>query len=124
MPGTAEIAAAITRTQVQNRLSKVVEDTNIKVAHAMSDLFGTSGQRMPKALCVGVHKILVIIYHVLMDGTFYDESRYARHDAREEAREKQRALAALARLGYIVDYPVKTHTTKTLWKGGWGQLGW
>ena len=48
------------------------------------------------------HKILVIIYHVLMDGTFYDESRYDRHDAREEEREKKRALAALERLGYTV----------------------
>jgi hypothetical protein len=71
----------------------VLEDTNTWVPHAMSDLFGTSGRRMLKALCAGVHKILVIIYHVLMDGTFYDESWYARHDAREEKREKQRALA-------------------------------
>jgi hypothetical protein len=50
----------------------------------MSDLFGTSGRWMLKASCAEAHKILVIIYHVLMDGTFYDESRYARHDAREE----------------------------------------
>ena len=48
------------------------------------------------------HKILVIVSHVLMDGTFYDESRYDCHDAREEEREKQRALAALERLGYTV----------------------
>jgi transposase len=48
------------------------------------------------------HKILVIIYHVLMDGTCYDESRYDRHDAREEDRDKKRALAALERLGYAV----------------------
>jgi transposase len=32
------VALVQTRTQVQNRLSKVLEDTNIKVAHAMSDL--------------------------------------------------------------------------------------
>lgn len=267
------VALVQTRTQVQNRLSKVLEDTNIKVAHAMSDLFGTSGRRMLKALCQGerdpqklaalalgtlrrklpelelaltgqftahhgrliqgelellellerqiadlneqirqatepfapqleqlqslpgikaitardiiaeigtemrrfgsaqrlaswagvapgnnesagkrrkgrtrkgnrylrrvlvqcawaarktptfvgrtfrrlesrlgrkkaamavAHKILVIIYHVLMDGTFYDESRYDRHDAREEARDKKRALATLESLGYHV----------------------
>ena len=48
------------------------------------------------------HKILVIISHVLMDGTFYDESRYDRQEARQEEREKQRALAALERLGYTV----------------------
>ena len=48
------------------------------------------------------HKILVIIYHLLSDGTFYDESRYDRQDARQEEREKKRALAALERLGYNV----------------------
>ena len=47
------VALVQTRTQVHNRLSKVWEDTNIKVAHAMSDLFGTSGRRMLKALCAG-----------------------------------------------------------------------
>ena len=48
------------------------------------------------------HKILVITYQVLSDGTFYDESRYDRQDARQEAWEKKRALAALERLGYNV----------------------
>ena len=48
------------------------------------------------------HKILVIVYHVLMDGTVYDESRYDRQESREEARAKQRALKALERLGYEV----------------------
>ena len=48
------------------------------------------------------HKILVIVSHVLMDGTFDDESRYDRHDAREEERDKKRAIAALERLGYEV----------------------
>ena len=47
------VALVQTRTQVQNRISKVLEDTNIKVAHAMSDLFGHSGRRMLKALCQG-----------------------------------------------------------------------
>ena len=55
-----------------------------------------------KAAMAVAHKILVIIYHVLMDGTFYDESRYDRHDAREEARDKKRALATLESLGYHV----------------------
>jgi transposase len=45
------------------------------------------------------HTILVIIYPVLLDGTFSDESRYDRQDARQEEREKQRALVALGRLG-------------------------
>jgi transposase len=47
-------------------------------------------------------KILVIVYHLLRDGTFYDESRYERQDARQEERDKKRALAALERLGYHV----------------------
>jgi hypothetical protein len=46
------------------------------------------------------HTIVVILSHVLRDGTCYDASRYERHDARQEEREKPRALAALARLGY------------------------
>jgi hypothetical protein len=48
------------------------------------------------------HKILVIIYHVLMDGTFYDEARYDRQDARQKERDKKRALATLESLGYHV----------------------
>lgn len=47
------VALVQTRTHVHNRLSKVWEDTNITVAHAMSDRCGTSGRRMRKALCGG-----------------------------------------------------------------------
>lgn len=38
------------RTQVQNRISKLLEDPHLKVAHAMSDLFGQRGRRRLKAL--------------------------------------------------------------------------
>ncbi len=55
-----------------------------------------------KAAMAVAHKILVIIYHVLMDKTGYDESRYDRQEAREEERTKQRALKALEDLGYEV----------------------
>ena len=55
-----------------------------------------------KAAMAVAHKIVVILSHVLMDGTFYDESRSDRQDARQEERDKQRALAALERLGYHV----------------------
>ena len=48
------------------------------------------------------HNIVGILSHVLMDGTFSDASRYDRHDAREEERDKKRAIAALERLGYEV----------------------
>ena len=47
------VALVQTRTQGHNRLSTVLADTNIKVAHAMSDLFGHSGRRMRKAWCQG-----------------------------------------------------------------------
>jgi transposase len=47
------VALVQTRPQGQHRISKVLEDTNITVAHAMSDLCGTSGRRMRKALCAG-----------------------------------------------------------------------
>jgi transposase len=52
-----------------------------------------------KAAMAVAHKILVILYPLLAEGTFYDESRYDRQDARQEERDKQRALAALERLG-------------------------
>jgi transposase len=47
------VALVQTRTQGHNRLSKLLEETNITVAHAMSDLCGTSGRRMLKALWAG-----------------------------------------------------------------------
>jgi hypothetical protein len=37
------------------------------------------------------HTIVVSLSHVLMDGTCYEASRYDRHEARQEARDKQRA---------------------------------
>lgn len=39
------------------------------------------------------HKLLVIIYHLLRDGTFYDNSLYDRQEAREKKRRKKRAVA-------------------------------
>jgi transposase len=43
------VALGHTRTQVHQRRSTVWEETNIKGAHAMSDLFSMSGRRMLKA---------------------------------------------------------------------------
>ncbi len=42
-----------TRTQAKNRVTKVLEDTNIKVASVVADLFGVSGRRMLAALIAG-----------------------------------------------------------------------
>jgi len=59
------------------------------------------------------HTILVIISHVLMDGTFSEESRDDRHEAREEERAKKRAIAALERLGYEVALSPVHETAQT-----------
>ena len=55
-----------------------------------------------KAALAVAQTILVMAYHLLSDGTVYDASRSDRQDARQEAWEKTRALAALERLGYNV----------------------
>jgi hypothetical protein len=39
---------------------------------------------------------------LLAAGTCYEEARYDRYNPRQEARERQRAIKALERLGYMV----------------------
>src|SRR5262249_14242831 len=41
------------------------------------------------------HTILVILYHLLLEGTFDEEERYDRLGPRQEERERKRALKAL-----------------------------
>jgi transposase len=48
------------------------------------------------------HKILVIAYHLLLEGTYYEEARYDRLQDRQEERQQKRAVKALERLGYRV----------------------
>lgn len=55
-----------------------------------------------KAAVAVAHKILVIVYHLLAEGTFYEEARYDHLQARQEAQQQQRAVKALERLGYHV----------------------
>jgi transposase len=55
-----------------------------------------------KAAMAVAHKILVIMYHLLLEGTFYEEERYDRLLPRQEERERKRAIKALERLGYAV----------------------
>jgi len=55
-----------------------------------------------KAAVAVAHKILVIIYHLLLEGTLYEEERYDRLLPGQEERERKRALKALERLGYTV----------------------
>jgi transposase len=55
-----------------------------------------------KAAVAVAHKIVVIIYHLLAEGTCYEEARYDPLRPKQEARERQRAIQALERLGYVV----------------------
>lgn len=55
-----------------------------------------------KAAMAVAHKILVIIYHLLLEGTFYEEERYDRLLPKQEERERKRAIKALERLGFSV----------------------
>ena len=48
------------------------------------------------------HKILVIVYHLLLEGTCDEEARYNRLQDRQEERQQKRAVKALERLGYHV----------------------
>ena len=55
-----------------------------------------------KAALAVAHKILVIVYHLLVEGTVYEEARYDPRSSKQEARERTRAIKALERLGYTV----------------------
>jgi hypothetical protein len=48
------------------------------------------------------HKILVIGYHLLLEGACDEEERYARLQSRQEERPQKHAVKALERLGYRV----------------------
>jgi hypothetical protein len=53
------------------------------------------------AVAVG-HKILVIAYHLLWQGTYDEEQRYADERPNQEERDRKRAITALKHLGYRV----------------------
>jgi transposase len=55
-----------------------------------------------KAALAVAHTILVIVYHLLAQGTVYEEARYDPRSPQQEARERTRALKALKRLGSTV----------------------
>jgi hypothetical protein len=58
-----------------------------------------AGKKAAKAVA---HKILVIVYHLLAEGTLYDEERYNRLSPQQEERQRRRAVQALQALGYRV----------------------
>jgi transposase len=53
------------------------------------------------AVAVG-HKILVIIFHLLNEGTVYNDGKYDHLSPKEEARQQKRAIETLRRLGFEV----------------------
>ena len=53
------------------------------------------------AIAVG-HKILVVVYHVLLDGGPYDEARYDNEGRKREEAYKKRVIRSLERLGFSV----------------------
>jgi hypothetical protein len=53
------------------------------------------------AVTVG-HKILVIVYPLLWQGTHYEEQRYTDQRPNQEERDCKRAITALERRGYQV----------------------
>ena len=53
------------------------------------------------AVAVG-HKILQIVFHVINEGTQYDDGRYSRLNKRQEERQRERAVSVLRRMGYQV----------------------
>ena len=55
-----------------------------------------------KAAMAVAHKILVIIDHLLSEGSVYEEARYAHLQPKQEERERQRAMQALEPLGSAV----------------------
>jgi transposase len=55
-----------------------------------------------KAALAVAHKILVIVYYLLAEGTCYEEARYDHFGPKQEERERKRAIKALERPGYTV----------------------
>jgi transposase len=54
------------------------------------------------AVAVG-HKILVIVFHLLSEGTNYDDGRYNRPNTKQKERQLKRAISTLQQLGYQVN---------------------
>lgn len=99
------------------RLQKTLEDANIKLDSVISDVMGLSGRAMVEALIAGetdpatlagfAHRrikasILTAAYHMLKDGTLYQDLGPDHFDQRAKAAQTNRLLARLQNLGYAV----------------------
>ena len=70
------------------------------LGHTFRRLAGRLGGK--KAAMAVAHKILVMVSHLLLEGTCDEEARYDRLQDRQEAHQQKRAVKALERLGYRV----------------------
>jgi transposase len=87
------------RTRRGNRYLRRVLVQCAGATRKPSTFLGRTFRRL--AARVGGKKV-VIIDHLLLEGTVYEEERYDRLVPRQEERERKRALKALERLGYAV----------------------
>jgi transposase len=96
------------RTRKGNRYLRRVLVQCAWAARKTPTFLGRTFQRLTvrlggkKAAMAVAHKILVIVCHLLAEGTFYDEERYDRLQPRQEDQQRKRAVKALERLGYQV----------------------
>jgi transposase len=109
-PGNNESAGKRQRGQTRkgNRYLRRVLVQCAWAARKTSTFLGRTFRRLEarlggkKAAMAVAHKILVIVYHLLAEGTLYDEERYNRLSPRQEERQRHRAVQALQALGYHV----------------------
>jgi transposase len=109
-PGNDESAGKRRRGQTRpgNRYLRRVLVQCAWAAHKTPTFLGRTFRRLEarlggkKAAMAVAHKMLVIVYHLLAEETFYDEERYNRLAPRQEERQRKRAVKVLEALGYHV----------------------
>lgn len=129
-PGNHESAGKRRRghTRTDNRYLRRVLGPWAWAARKTSTFLGRTFRRLEarvggkKAAMAVAHTILVMVSHLLAEGTLYDEERYNRLAPQQEARQRRRAVQALQALGYrvtleMVRSPSATqHTSPGLWE--------
>jgi transposase len=96
------------RTRKGNRYLRRILVQCAWAARKTSTFLGRTFRRLEarlggkKAAMAVAHKILVIVYHLLAQGTVYDEERYNRLSPQQEERQRRRAVQVLQALGYRV----------------------
>lgn len=84
------------------RIQKTLEDANIKVASALSNVLGASGRAMldaKKAIRAVAASMLTAAYHMLRDGVEYRDLGPQHFDRRDKTKAIKRLVKRLADLG-------------------------